>query len=342
LTSQNATRSSVNLRDVADRAGVALSSASRVLTAHPNVSPKMRRRVLRAAEELGYEPNALARGLRRGATLTIGFVVRDISNPVFAEIGLAAETALRAAGYLMLLANSEGNPALDAEHLLAFRQRRADGLLLSLADESDVRTLEQLSKLAVPYVLVDRELAGAQSHSAVLADQAGGARMATEHLLGLGHRRIALVGAPQSIRPGRELAAGLRSACGAYPDAHAIVEAVPFTEAEGLEALGRLLDAPKPPTAFLISANRLLPAALRMFHERGVAIPRDVSVVTFDGGPLMDLLSPAIANVRRSPDMLGRKAAELLLRLFRGGEPERLIVPATFHPGTSCAPPPPG
>ncbi|HLB03886.1 MAG TPA: LacI family DNA-binding transcriptional regulator, partial [Gaiellaceae bacterium] len=123
------------MREVADLAGVAMSSVSRVLSNHPDVSPSMRERVLLAVEELGYKPNLLAQGLRRRETLSVGFVVGDISNPLLARIVMGAEAALREGGYSMLLTNSEGNPDLDAEHVLLFEQRRVDGLMLSTASE---------------------------------------------------------------------------------------------------------------------------------------------------------------------------------------------------------------
>src|ERR1700722_4918758 len=108
------------MRDVADHAGVAMSSVSRVLSGHPDVSPRMRRVVMAAVRELGYQPDLLAQGLRSGKTFSVGFTVSDIANPVLAEIVTGAEKRLREAGYSLLLTNSEGNPQLDAEHIQLF------------------------------------------------------------------------------------------------------------------------------------------------------------------------------------------------------------------------------
>src|SRR5258707_6569140 len=121
-----------SLRDVADRAQVALSTASRAMAGHPNVRPDVRDKVLLAATELGYERNLLAQSLRSGSSMSIGFVVRDISNPMMSEIVLGAERALRAQGYALSITNSEGSADLDAEYIRYFRQRAADGLPLSL------------------------------------------------------------------------------------------------------------------------------------------------------------------------------------------------------------------
>ena len=128
-------RGRASMRDVAARAGVAMSSVSRVLSEHPDVSPVMRERVRRAVDELEYKPDILAQSLRRRKTHTVGFVVGDISNQLFADIVKGAETTLRDAGYAMLLTNSEGDPDLDAAYVRLFEQRRTDGLILSLARE---------------------------------------------------------------------------------------------------------------------------------------------------------------------------------------------------------------
>src|SRR5262249_11228176 len=118
------------MREVADRAGVAMSSVSRVLSGHPDVSQKMRQVVMGAVRELGYRPDMLAQGLRRGTTFSVGFTVSDIANPVLAEVVTGAEKRLREAGYSLLLTNSEGDPALDVEHISLLERRRVDGLIL--------------------------------------------------------------------------------------------------------------------------------------------------------------------------------------------------------------------
>ena len=203
------------MRAVADRAQVAMSSVSRVLSEHPDVSPAMRERVLAAVSELGYRPDLLAQGLRRGATHSVGFVVGDISNPLLAEIVKGAEGRLREEGYSVLLSNSEGNPKLDAEYVRVFSQRRVDGLILSLASETEPATLDALSEIEGPCVLLDREIAELQGVSAVVADHRAGMRAAIGHLLDLGHRDIGLISGlemPPDARAHRRSARGVRGA----------------------------------------------------------------------------------------------------------------------------------
>lgn len=329
----------LNLREVAERAGVAMSSVSRVLSDHPDVSPRMRARVLAVVEELGYEPNLLAQSLRRGSTMSVGFVLRDISSPLFSEIVLGAETELRKHGYSMLLTNSEGLPALDAAHVRLFRQRRVDGIMLSLADEGFDETLDELRRVRVPIVLIDRELPADVPASAVICDHRGGMRAAVEHLIRQGHRRIALASGPLNLRPGRELKAGLEVACAAA-GVTPLVEAGPFTSEHGEEATRLLLDRPDRPTAVIAGSNQILPGVLHALQTRGLRVPDDISLVTFDDVPLLAYVAPPIAAVSREGLDIGREAAALMLRLLQGGEPEQVTIPTAFVARASCAPPP--
>src|SRR5579871_1198712 len=180
------------MREVAIRAGVAMSSVSRVLSGHPDVSPRMRQVVMAAVAELGYQPDMLAQGLRRGKTFSVGFTVSDISNTVLAQIVTGAEKRLREAGYSLLLTNSEGNPELDVEHISLLERRRVDGLLLSLAEEHHDATVAALRQVTVPTVLIDRDVPYGVNARCAAFDHARGMRDATEYLLQLGHRRFAL------------------------------------------------------------------------------------------------------------------------------------------------------
>jgi LacI family transcriptional regulator len=328
-----------NLRDVAQLAGVAVSSASRVLSDHPDVSPAMRRRVLAAVDQLGYEPDFLAQSLRSGATFSVGFVVRDISSPLLAEIAHGAETALRAGGYYMLVLNSEADPALDAEHIRLLERRRVDGVLISLADEGNPATLGALRELSVPSVLIDRDVSEASASSAVLADHAHGMRAVVSHLAGLGHRTIGLVAGPLAVRPGREGAAAFGELCREF-DLQPLVESGAFSADHGFEGATRMLSAPSAPTAIVAGSNQIFPGVLRALRERGLRIPDQISLATFDDLPLLGLLDPPVDVVRRNPQAFGTVAANLLLRRFQGEGPESVLIPTVYEQRGSSAPPP--
>jgi len=326
-----------NLRDVARLAGVAVSSASRVLSGHPDVSPAMRRKVLAAVDQLGYEPDFLAQSMRSGATFAVGFVARDISSPLLAEIALGAERTLRGSGYYLLVLNSEGDPALDAGHIRQLEWRRVDGLLISLADEGNHEAEAALAALSVPVVLIDRELDSLDA-SAVLADHGAGMDAVVSHLAGLGHRRIGLAAGPAAVRPGREGVAAFRGACQRF-GVQATVETGPFSAAHGREATDRLLDGAGAPTAVIAGSNQIFPGVLEAIRSRGLSIPAEISLATFDDLPLLGLLEPPVDVVRRGPEQFGTIAANLLLQRLRGGPAETVVVPTTFEARGSSAPP---
>lgn len=330
----------IGVREVAERAQVAISSVSRVLTDHPNVSEQMRARVLAAVEDLGYEPDLLAQSLRRGRTYTIGFVVRDISNPILAEIALGAETALSAAGYSMLLANSHGEPDQDAAGIHMFRRRRVDGLLLSLSDESNARTREELKRLDGSAVLIDREMPEVPTLSAVLGDHATSARQALRLMIDLGHRHIGVISGSSQIYPMREIDRVVREVCG-QAGVKLTMEAGPFTPEDGAARAERLLSGRDRPTALLTTSNQIFVGALHVIQARGLRIPDDLSIVTFDDIPLLDLLDPPIGVISRLPREIGRRAAEQLIAQLRDDAPPRTIVtPTSFEPRGSLGPSP--
>jgi LacI family transcriptional regulator len=326
------------MREVAELAGVALSSVSRVLSNHPDASPAMRERVLVAVDQLGYEPDLLAQSLRRRATLSVGFIVRDISNPLFAEIALGAETRLRRSGYSMLLTNSEGQPKLDAEHLRLFLRRRVDGLLLSLAAEDDAETLAALRGLETPAVLLDRDLPGDIAAARVLFDHRKGMREAVGHLLELGHRRIALIaGAP--VRPTTERRAGLSVAFEdrGLPPSFEVLDGM-FSAEHGERATRSLLEREEPPTAVIVGGNQLLAGVLRVLGERGVRLGSELSLVSCDDVDLTQVYVPRIAVIARDNRRMGEEAADLLLRAIddEDGAATELVLPTTYTPRESC------
>ena len=330
-----------SMRQVAERAGVAMSTVSRVVSGHPDVSPGMRKRVLLAVEELGYQPDFLAQSLRRGATLSVGFTLSDISNPVLAQMARGVEDVLRSAGYSLLVMNAEHDPARDVANVRFLHSRRVDGMILSLMSERRKATLEALVRAEVPLVVIDRDLPRRIRASAVLVNHRSGMAAAAGHLLDLGHRRIGLVSWPLELRPGRERLAGLQDAYAArgLPDTSVHVAGM-LTMEQGEVAAGQLLDDEKAPTAIIAGANQLLIGCLRAMIKRGLRPGIDLAVATCDDLPLTELYAPPIAAVARDNVATGRLAADLLLRrLQRHDEPETVVLETSFVPRASCCPP---
>lgn len=334
-------RGRASMREVAERAGVAMSSVSRVLSGHPDVSSAMSARVMQAVAELDYQPDMLAQSLRRRETLTVGFVVGDISNPLFSEIVTGAESAFHANGYSMLLTNSLGDPLLEAAHIQLLTQRRVDGLVISVLDETHVATLARLREIDIPVVVLDRNVPAEIDVSRVLSDHRSGMKAATQHLLDLGHRRIALIGGPE-VRPAVERRGGLLEAFAerGLPATY-ILDEGSFSVEAGAAAMRRLLDRAEPPTAVIAGGNQLMLGALCVISERRIRLGTELSFVGCDDVAITDLYQPAVAVVRRDNIAMGRAAAELLIdRMREDGGPSELVLPTEFDARPSCGPPP--
>jgi LacI family transcriptional regulator len=332
------------MREVADLADVAISSVSRVLSGHPDVSAEMRERVVAAVAQLEYEPDFLAQSLRRGATLSVGFVVGDISNPLMATVTSGAESVLRGAGYSMLLMNSEQKPELDAAHIRFFEARRVDGMILSLASERRPETIEVLSHVDVPIVMIDRDVPPELGASVVRSDHRTGMRAAVEHMLDLGHRRIALVTGAVDLWPVRERMAGMAEAVAARGIPDETITLNGSLSAEHGEASVELLLRMTPrPTAIVAGGNQVLAGCVRALVRNNIRIPDQVSLVTCDEVALSELHAPPIASVGRDTLAIGRVAAELLMERLGGStEAKTVLLPTVFTPRGSCGPVPVG
>jgi LacI family transcriptional regulator len=326
-----------DIREVANAAGVAVSSVSRVMSNHPDVSPAMKKRVNDAARTLGYEPDIVAQSMRKGSTRTIGFLVSDISNPLFSQIALGVETALNSEGYAMLIANSQGNPHHDAKRIRLLRQRRVDGFILSLADEENSAGIAQLRALDRPFVLLDREVQGLAA-PAVVSDHEAGMRTAVEHLVHLGHRSIGLVCTGGHVRPSKTRIDAVLAACREHRGVSAIVEAGCSTAAHGEAATEMLLSRRIPPTAIIATTNETLIGVLKSLRRHDIDVPREMSLITCDPLPLSELLEPSLATIGRDPVQMGSAAAELILETLRGKIAGKVTLPVTFDPKESCGP----
>jgi LacI family transcriptional regulator len=238
----------------------------------------------------------------------------------------------------MLIANSQGTADRDAAQLRLLRQRRVDGLILSLSDETDPKTIAQLKTLDCPFVLLDREVAGLKT-AAVLSNHGEGVRAAALHLLDLGHRRIGFIGGNQNVRPTRARADALLQVAREHRGLRVHVEDQSFTAGHGEAAARMLLARSDPPTALIAGGNQILVGILRAIRRLGLRIPRDLSLVTCDRVPLSEFLEPPLATIERDHQQMGRVAAEHLLSILGGKPPGALYLPVTFDPKESCGPP---
>jgi LacI family transcriptional regulator len=304
---------------------------------HPDVSPAMKERVNKAARTLGYEPDIVAQSMRKGSTRTIGFLVSDISNPLFSQIALGVEMTLNGEGYAMLIANSQGNSHHDARRIQMLRQRRVDGYILSLADEDNSAGIAQLKTLDRPFVLLDREVRGLDV-PAVVSDHAAGMRAAVDHLVYLGHRIIGLICSGGNTRPSKVRREAVVAACRRHRGVSAVVEAGPATAGHGEAAAEMLLSRKNPPTAIIATSNQNLIGVLRSLRRHQIAVPREMSLITCDPLPLTEFLEPWVAAVDRDHVQMGSTAAELILETLRGKTAGKVTLPVMFDPNESCGP----
>jgi LacI family transcriptional regulator len=340
-TSTNRYRARPGIREVAEKAGVAISSVSRVLSGHSDVSPEMRATVMTAVEELGYRPNILAAGLRSQRTMSIGYVVSNISNPVLADIVTGAESRLRASGYSLLLTNSEGDAGLDASNMRLLLQRRIDGLILSLSQEDEDTTIRAIRELDIPFVIVDRDPPPGVKAWTVNFDHRAGLAAATRHLVEYGHRNIALIiGGPR--RPANERRLGVEQSLQPLNDAVLHTFDGDFSVDHGIAATRRILTMSPRPTAIVAGGNLLMQGALRVIRDESVRLGVEMSLVGCDDVIMGDLYEPQIAIVRRDLRAGGVAAAELLLAAMSNGDaaPSSKLLPTEFVARASCGPVP--
>jgi LacI family transcriptional regulator len=335
-------RSPVTIKDVAKRAGVALSSVSRVLSGHPDISEAMRLRVEKAALELGYEPDLVAQSLRGGSTRTVGFVLRDISNPLFANIARRCEQELRRAGYSMIVMNSDGAVDAEAVNLTVMRRRRVDGVIASLVSETSPATRQALAALHVPVVLVDREDEGLAA-GAVLCDHYHGVRRAVEELLMRGYHRIALITGALDVRSSRERVRGYSDAFAAagIPVKQNLILTGGFDIDYGKTEVIRLFSRSQETTALVTGGVGITTGALRALRQLRLEVGRDVALVALDEWPMFDVLAPDISSVARDSDEMGTASAWLLLDMIDGGQPRTVMTDTVFTPRASLGRVPP-
>lgn len=334
--------SAITLRDVAARAGVHTATASRALNPETRglVNEETARRVMDAAAELGYRPNPIARGLKTSRSYTVGVVVPDLRNPIFPPMARGIEDRLEPAGYTSLLANTDNDPEREALSFSALRARQVDGFITATA-RREHPLLSQLSAGGAEIVLVNRCTDGLELPCAVPDDHAG-MRQAVEHLVALGHRRIAHF-AVRSVSTGEHRFEGYlaaMAACGAEVDDDLVLDARVFSEDEGARCCRELLAAGRAFTAVLAGNDLMALGCIDTLREAGVPCPADVSVVGVNDMDWAARFSPPLTTVRLPHHDLGVAAAELLLERLEdpAGPARRVVLPTELVVRGSTAP----
>ncbi len=326
-TTQERPARSVTIDDVARRANVSRQTVSRVLNEKGEIAPATRARIQQLIDEMGYRPNLLARSLITRTTNTVGLVVPDISNPFFPEIARGIKERAHAAGYHMLLAHTAEDPMQEVESLRQFRERRVDGVIVANSRLDDAALAAALRGIA-PVVLTNRTLRGSYG-SVIWPGYRPGARLVTEHLLGLGRQRVGYVDAEPRTTAGQERFLGYREALEAAGVAfdERLVACGPATGGGGCAAANQLLRLPNPPSAIFAYNDTMAIGVLRACLLAGRAIPDDVAVVGFGGAPLSAWVTPSLTTVEVPLYEIGRAAAEALLLMLQEEPPRTRTIP---------------
>jgi DNA-binding LacI/PurR family transcriptional regulator len=325
--------------DVARRAGVSKSLVSLVLRGAPNVSEEKREAVTRAAEEIGYRPNAVARSLVRRRSFVIGVMVSDLHNPYFTEVIDGIEAASRVAGYHALFNSGGRTAAGEADAIDALLQLRTDGVVMAGPVLSAARIAQVAT--AVPVVVVARS-SRSRAHDSITNDDRMGARLAVDHLVSLGHRAIAHVDGGSGAGSPQRRSGFLRAMARHGLARSATVVRGAFTEDGGRGGVRTLLRAGRRPTAIFVGNDLAAVGALDALDERGLRVPHDVSLVGYDNIALAGLGHIDLTTIDQPRREMGVTAVGLLLERRDGGRraARHLVVPPSLVVRGSTAPPP--
>lgn len=308
------------MKDVATLAGVDTSTVSRALSSGTRhmISQETVDRVVRAADELRYRPNALARGLRTQSSRTIGIVVPDLTNPFFPPIVRGLEDALVEHGYTLIVVNTDNDEGRERAALDKLADQQVDGLVLATARMDDGRPPRALPGGAV--VLVNRR-SQAEGLSSVVPHDDAAVRGVVRHLVDLGHRRLAHVAGPQSLSTGYDRRLAFERACAEAGLPTPVVEvAAGFRREAGGAACRDLLSRSRDVTAVFAANDLLALGCLDALRAAGLAVPGDVSLVGYNDMPLVDLVDPPLTTVQVPQYEMGREAARLLLDELDDGQ----------------------
>jgi LacI family fructose operon transcriptional repressor len=303
----------VNIKDVAEVAGVSIATVSRVLADKPHVRPKVREHVLAVVKELNYSPNRVARSLRAQKSNVIGLIVSDIQNPFFTLISRAVEDAAYEQGMSIFLCNTDENPDKEAIYLKLMRDERVSGIILSPTQKTTNDFLE-ITNSHLPVVVIDRRVPGVEIDS-VQIDNVEAAYKLIDHLIGHGYQRIgALFGMGSTT--GRERREGYIKALednGIKPSSE-LVFFVEAREAEGYSGTRELLKLSESPDAIFTSNGLLSAGAFRALRESSLKMPEEIAFATFDETPWSTLVDPPFTVIEQPTYEIGNTAVELLVK----------------------------
>jgi DNA-binding LacI/PurR family transcriptional regulator len=331
----------VTMRQIAERADVSIGTVSHVINDTAKVREKLRQRVLDAIRSLGYQPSQLARGLRRNQTNILVMIIPDITNPFFPAVVRGVEDVAYNHSFRLALCNTDNDAQKETLYLNEMRSYRPAGWLVIPATDSQMTMqLKPSAASGTPVVCIDRQPDGWKGDVVLAANQAG-ARSATQHLLRMGHRQLAVITGPLHLTNAVERLKGFKNA---LAEANVSIEPeyvqeAHFNRQSGYEAAKRLLRMLPRPTAIFACNDLMAMGVLLAARELGLHCPDQLSIVGFDDLDFAEFTAPALTSVHQSGYQLGTTAARLLLERIDGSrsEPQKIVLPSELKIRQSVA-----
>jgi LacI family transcriptional regulator len=331
------------IKDVAKLASVSTATVSAVLNGTAYVSPQLKERVEHAVAELGYTTDGVARSLKKGVTNLIGLIVDDMTAPFYMSLVEEISAAAYAEGYSLLLCPTGRDAAKERKYLSLLLSHRVSGIIWSPTGRADDYPVEEFQKFFTPIVFVDRVVPTFSSYDSVLLNNRSAGMQATNYLLDLGHRRIAMITGTDYTEPARERREGYEQAFrrrGVAVDSRLIRNGA-FRDAEAFAECQKLLADDPSVSAILVGSDQMFIGVMRTLYHLGKSCPKDLSIVTIDDFPLASVFNPRITSVRQPIAEMAKAALKLLLRRMSLGvaaEPRHDVVEPTLIVRDSCAP----
>jgi DNA-binding LacI/PurR family transcriptional regulator len=333
----------VTMRQIAERAGVSIGTVSHVINETAIVRPKLRDRVIEAIRSMGYQPSALAQGLRKNRTNMLGMVIPDITNPFFPAVVRGVEDVAYERSFRVILCNADNDPSKEASYVRELRSYHIAGLLIIPAAGANIAGhLRDYGSASVPVVCIDRVPDGWKG-DAVLVANAEGAYLATRHLIQMGHRRLAVIVGPLKLTNSAERLRGFKRA---LTQAHIAIEPefvqeAPFDTVSGYQSALRLLRMLPRPTAIFACNDMQALGVLQAARELHLRCPEDLSIAGFDSLEFTKFTDPSLTSVYQPGYELGSTAAQLLFQRIDGlrSAPKRVLLPTELNRRNSVTAP---
>jgi len=326
--------------DIAKEAGVSIATVSKVINQTGRISDKTRKRVQDVMKRIDYQPSVVASALTKKRTYTLGLLIPDIANPFFAEVARSIEDHAQLMGYSLVICSTDNDPSKEERYVNVLRQKSADGIMIATGDRNDA-LMKQLLKLKVPIAVIAREMP-ALAVDTVLVDDYLGGYLAASHLIELGHRSIAAIAEDLSVMSSRERVRGYRQALEEHGIAfdESLVAVSPFHVEGGKKTALNLLGRPNPPSAVFACNDLLAIGVVQAARERGLSVPRDLSVVGFDNTIIATIIDPPLTTVAQPVQEMGSQIVQLISQEIDGNKSSKqriVLLPELVVRGSTSA-----